>query len=177
MPATNRKLKSRLWLPKQFIIYCYQSSTNILQAKIYFYIVRLTDQFPISAFCEAQRGTNAYPHNMSLVFCNSFGSRRWAKNTQNQIGICAFLIAVRTRECSKVAWQNSDFQLSVRDWLWHEVCVAKTSCFPTVVKALCQTNTTIIQQWKAVNYTWTTRRELIEIQTQNNPWKINKKSF
>ena len=103
MPTTNRKLKSRLWLPKQFIIYCYQSSTNILQAKIYFYIVRLTDQFPINAFCEAQRGTNAYPHNMSLVFCNSFGSRRWAKNTQNQIGICAFLIAVRTRECSKVA--------------------------------------------------------------------------
>lgn len=29
MPASNRKLKSRLWLPKQFIIYCYRSSTNI----------------------------------------------------------------------------------------------------------------------------------------------------
>lgn len=169
MPATNRKLKSRLWLPKQFIFYCYRSWTNILQAKIYFYIVRLTDQFPINAFCEALRGTKAYPHNMSLVLCNSFGLRRWAKNTQNQIGICAFLIAVRTRKCWKVAWQDSDFQLSVRDWCLHEVYVAKTSCFPTVVKALCQTNTTIIQQWKAVNYTWTTRRVLIEIQTQNNP--------
>lgn len=114
---------------------------------------------------------------MSLVLRNSFGLRRWAKNTQNQIGICAFLIAVRTRQCSKVAWQNSDFQLRVRDWRLHEVHLTKTSCFPTVVKALCQTNTTIIQQWKPLNYTWTTRRDFIDIQTQNNQWKINKKTF
>lgn len=110
------KLESRLWLPKQLIFYCYQSWTNILQAKIYFYIVRLTDQFPINAFVKRSEEPNRTHTICPWFLCNSFGPSRWPKNTQNQIGICAFLIAVRTRECSKVAWQHSDFQLSVRDW-------------------------------------------------------------
>ena len=91
MPATNRKLKSRLWPPKQFIIYCYRSSTNILQAKIYFYIVLLTDQFPINAFCEAQRGTKEYPQNVSLVFVIHLGSAGGRKTHRTKLESVLFL--------------------------------------------------------------------------------------